>query len=64
MPAIKILQMLTKQGERLDIEIAKTIGLPLNDTRAYLEEMTADGRIMSCRIIRYEGEQEIRGMTS
>ena len=48
MPAIKILQMLTKQGERLDIEIAKTIGLPLNDTRAYLEEMTADGRIMSC----------------
>jgi DNA-binding IclR family transcriptional regulator len=63
MPTTKILQLLTKQGERLDTEIAKSIGLPLNETRQYLEAMTADGRIMSCHIIRYEGGKEIKGMT-
>jgi len=36
MPTNQILQLLTKQGKKLDTEIAKTIGLTVDMTRSYL----------------------------
>ena len=57
-----ILQHLKKHGESLDVEIAKTAGLSLDLTRTYLEQLSANGQIMTYHSTRFESGEKIEGI--
>ncbi len=57
-----ILQHLKKHGESLDVEIAENAGLPLDLTRTYLEQMSANGEIMTYHSTRFESGEKIEGI--
>jgi predicted ArsR family transcriptional regulator len=51
---VEVLQCLKKYGQRLDLEIAEEIGVPLAAVRRGLEDLSAAGSIIKCNQIRYE----------
>lgn len=57
-----ILQHLKKHGESLDVEIAETAGLSLDLTRTYLEQLSANGEIMTYHSTRFESGEKIEGI--
>jgi predicted ArsR family transcriptional regulator len=50
---------LKKYGQRLDLEIAKEIGVPLAAVRQRLVELTATGEIIMCNLTRFENGKKI-----
>jgi predicted ArsR family transcriptional regulator len=56
---IEILQCLKKYGQRLDLEIAKEMGVPLAMVRQRLAGLAATGAIITCNLTRFEGGKRI-----
>jgi predicted ArsR family transcriptional regulator len=54
-----VLQCLKKYGQRLDLEIAKELGLPLVQVRQRLSALAATGAIITCTLTRYEAGKQI-----
>lgn len=56
---IEILQCLKKYGQRLDLEIAKEMGVPLATVRQRLADLTATGAVIMCNLTRFENGKRI-----
>lgn len=56
---IEILQCLKKYGQRLDLEIAKEMGMPLAAVRQRLTGLAATGAVVKCNLTRFEGGKRI-----
>jgi len=50
---------LKKYGQRLDLEIAKEMGVPLATVRLRLAGLAAEGAIMMCNLTRFEHGKRI-----
>ena len=53
------LQCLKKYGQRLDLEIAKEMGVPLATVRQRLASQAATGAIITCNLTRFEHGKRI-----
>jgi predicted ArsR family transcriptional regulator len=53
------LQCLKKYGQRLDLEIAEEMGVPLATVRQRLAGLAATGEIMTCTLTRFEHGKRI-----
>ena len=49
-----VLQCLKKHGQRLDLEIAAGMRVPLATVRKLLAELGAAGEVVMCQLTRYE----------
>ena len=56
---IETMKCLKKYGQRLDLEIAKEMGLPLAVVRQRLTSLAATGAIITCSLTRFEGGKRI-----
>jgi len=56
---VEILQCLKKHGQRLDLEIAKEMGLPLALVRQRLSSLAETGAVIMCNLTRYENGNRI-----
>ena len=56
---IETLKCLKKYGQRLDLEIAKEMGLPLAVVRQRLAGLAATGAIVTCSLTRFENGKQI-----
>ena len=56
---IDTLQCLKRHGQRLDVELAKEMGVPLATVRVQLNELAARREAIVCKTIRFEGGKEI-----
>ncbi len=56
---IETLKCLKKYGQRLDLEIAKEMGLPLALVQQRLTGLAATGDIIVCRLTRFENGKQI-----
>jgi len=55
----EVLQCLKKYGQRLDLEIAKEMGVPLATVRQRLAGLAASGEIITCSLTRFENGKRI-----
>ena len=55
----EILQCLKKYGQRLDLEIAQEMGVPLATVRQRLSRLAATGEIVTCNLSRFEHGKRI-----
>ena len=51
---VEVLDCLKKYGQRLDVEIAREIGMPLATVRTRLAGLAATGAVITCSLTRYE----------
>lgn len=51
---VEILDCLKKYGERLDLDIAKETGVPLERVRERLAALAAAGAVVTCKLTRFE----------
>ena len=56
---IETLNCLKKYGQRLDLEIAKEMGLPLASVRKRLVGLAATGAVITCSLTRFENGKQI-----
>jgi predicted ArsR family transcriptional regulator len=56
---IEVMDCLKKYGQRLDLEIAKEMGLPLASVRQRLTSLAATGAIITCSLTRFEDGKRI-----
>ena len=56
---VETLQCLKKYGQRLDLEIAKEMGVPLATVRQRLACLAATGEIIACNLTRFEHGKRI-----
>ena len=56
---IETLQCLKKYGQRLDLEIAKEMDVPLATVRQQLAGLVATGEIITCNLTRFEHGKRI-----
>ena len=59
-----ILQHLKLHGEQLDADIAKALRLPLERVRTELQDLSAQGAVMTCFVTRFRGGRRIEGWSS
>ena len=50
----EVFACLSRYGQRLDLEIAKETGMPLEEVRKQLHSLAATGAVISCRLTRFE----------
>ena len=55
----EVLQCLKKYGQRLDLEIAKETGVPLEAVRERLAALAASGAVIKCNLTRFEKGKRI-----
>ena len=58
----EIMQYLKKNGQRLDSEIAAATGMTLIKVRGLLADLSAQGEISKCSVVRYDQGKKIEGM--
>jgi predicted ArsR family transcriptional regulator len=51
---VEIMDCLRKYGQRLDLEIAKETGVPLETVREQLAALAANGAVIICSLTRFE----------
>lgn len=51
---VEVLACLQKYGQRLDFEIAKETGVPLEKVREQLSALAASGAVITCNLTRFE----------
>ncbi len=51
---VEILDCLKKHGQRLDLEIAKETGVPLEAVRERLVALASSGSVIMCKLTRFE----------
>ena len=56
---IETLKCLKKYGQRLDLELAKEMGLPLATVRQKLTSLAATGQVITCSLTRFENGKQI-----
>ena len=56
----QILQYLKKHGPRLDLEIAKAMGMPLETVRQRVAGLRATGDVITCDLTRFEEGKPIQ----
>jgi len=56
---VEVLACLRKYGQRLDLEIAKETGVPLEEVRARLLSLAATGAVITCSLTRFEKGKRI-----
>jgi hypothetical protein len=56
---IEILQCLKKYGQRLDLEIANEMGMPITSVRQQLARLAATGEIVTCNLSRFEHGKKV-----
>ena len=56
----QILQYLKKHGPRLDAEIAKATGMPLETVRQRVAKLRATGNVITCDLTRFEEGKPIQ----
>lgn len=56
---MSVMDCLRKYGQRLDLEIARELGVPLGIVRERLSELTASGEVIRCSLTRFENGQRI-----
>ena len=56
---IETMKCLKKYGQRLDLEIAKEMGLPLATVRKNLTALAATGAVITCTLTRFENGKQI-----
>ncbi len=56
---IEILECLKKYGQRLDLEIAKEMRVPLAMVRQQLTSLAAAGEVVTCSLTRFEGGKRV-----
>jgi predicted ArsR family transcriptional regulator len=56
---IEILECLKKYGQRLDLEIAKEMGVPIATVRQRLAGLAATGAVITCNLTRFENGKRI-----
>lgn len=56
---IETMKCLKKYGQRLDLEIAKEMGLPLATVRQNLTALAATGAVITCTLTRFENGKQI-----
>ena len=54
-----VLQCLKKHGQRLDLEIAREMGMPLASVRERLSALAAAGSVVTCSFTRIESGKQI-----
>jgi predicted ArsR family transcriptional regulator len=59
-----ILQYLQLHGEQLDADLATELKLPLEQVRAELRDLSAQGRVMTCYVTRFREGNKIEGWSS
>jgi len=57
-----VLQCLKKYGQRLDLQIAAELRLPLAKVRSGLAELSATGAVVMCSLTRYEDGRTIEAL--
>ena len=55
----EVLDCLKKHGQRLDLEIARELKMPLATVRERITDLAATGAIITCRLTRFEGGKRI-----
>ena len=55
----EVMQCLKKHDQRLDLEIAAEMRVPLATVRKLLAELSAAGEVVMCQLTRYEGSKTI-----
>lgn len=58
-----ILQYLRTNGEQLDADIAKALGMPQAQVERHLSQLSAAGEVICCHVTRYYGEKKVEGMS-
>jgi hypothetical protein len=58
----EIMQYLKKNGQRLDSEIAAATGMTLIKVRGLLADLSAQGEISKCSVVRFDQGKKIEGM--
>ena len=56
---VDVLDCLRKHGQRLDLEIAKETGVPLEAVRETLNGLAATGAVILCTLTRFERGKRI-----
>ena len=56
---IEVLECLKKYGQRLDLEIAKEMGVPLATVRRRLAGLEAERAVIMCSLTRFENGKRI-----
>ena len=56
---VDVLACLRKYGQRLDLEIAKETGVPLEEVRERLSALAATGAVITCNLTRFEKGKRI-----
>lgn len=56
---LEVFACLSQYGQRLDIEIAKETGMPLEEVRKQVLALAATGAVISCRLTRFENGKRI-----
>ena len=56
---MEILDCLKKHGQRLDAEIADETGIALSEVRENLASLTRAGKVISCKLTRFEGGKSV-----
>lgn len=62
MHTVTVLQHLKKHGQLLDSEIAAAIGIPLEQVRISLMELSAQGEISKCSVTTFKDGKSIEGI--
>ena len=58
----EIMKYLKKYGQRSDSEIAEATGIPLTTVRGYIDDLSAQGEIMKCKVTRFVGDVAHEGV--
>jgi predicted ArsR family transcriptional regulator len=56
---MEVLECLKKHGQRLDVEIAKEMKMPLAVVRERLSSLSAAGAVITCALSRFEDGKQI-----
>jgi len=56
---VEVLKCLKKYGQRLDVEIAQEMEMPLASVRERLSGLTASGEVITCRLTRFESGKKV-----
>ena len=56
---VEVLECLKKHGQRLDLEIAREMKMPLATIRERLSGLTAAGAVITCSLTRFEDGKQV-----
>lgn len=62
MDTAPVLQYLKKHGQQLDSEIAAATGIPLQQVRICLSDLSVRGEISRCHVTRFNDGKPVEGM--